>query len=306
MGVLPRLVKRPARVLALLRDAEALLRQASEIDPEQPWGQGASAHILALKGDYKGAAAVYKEEISRGDSSALAYFNLSVTSRQCDGDRDQEERLLRKAILSACSKQDADILTLAHSNLGNILHHHRGDIDGAVAAYQQAVALDSSNAKAQCALGVLLDEHHRDFDGAEVAYRATVTADPSATHAMYKLGTLLMNVHRDWDGGEAAFRAAIAVDPEHVGAQNNLGNVLLARGDMGGAEAALRAAIAADPEYAVPLRTLGDIQLRCNSDIAGAVRSYSAALQIDPADTKTKEKLRVVKSLWLKLKSNIS
>ena len=297
MGVLPASVKRPARVLALLQDAEALLCQASKIDPEQPWGQGASAHILVLKGDYSRADALYSAQIASGESCALAYFNLSVTRRQCDGDRDQEERLLRKAI-SVGSKQDNDgILTLAHSNLGHILHHHRGSISGAVAAYRQAVALDPLNAKAQCALGVLLDEQRHDFDGAEVAYRAAIAADPAATHALYKLGTLLMNVRRDLDGAEATFRAAIALDPEHAGAQNNLASVLCSRGDIGGAENALRAAIAADPEYALPLKSLGDIQLRCHNDFAGAARSYSAALQINPADAVIKEKLDVIKKM---------
>jgi Flp pilus assembly protein TadD len=61
---------------------------------------------------------------------------------------------------------------------------------------------------------------------------------------------------------------------------------------MAGAEAACRAAITADPKHAATHYSLG-VVLGERGDLAGAARSFAAALKIDPADAETKANLQI-------------
>ena len=67
---------------------------------------------------------------------------------------------------------------------------------------------------------------HKDIDGAEAAYREAIAADPGHAKAHTNLGLVLQNVRQDSDGAEAAYRAAIAADPGHTLAHYTLGHLL--------------------------------------------------------------------------------
>ena len=76
---------------------------------------------------------------------------------------------------------------LAHNNLGNALRD-KGDLDGAIAEYREAIRLDPRFANAHCNLGNALSDKG-DLDGAIAEYREAIRLDPKHVRAHNNLGT---------------------------------------------------------------------------------------------------------------------
>ena len=94
------------------------------------------------------------------------------------------------------------------------------DADGAIRAYEQAIAADPSFVDARINLGRFLHDRG-DLVRAERVYRAAAAVSDDAV-LLYNLGVLLDDQHR---GGEAlaAYEAAVASDPDLADAHYNLG-----------------------------------------------------------------------------------
>jgi predicted O-linked N-acetylglucosamine transferase (SPINDLY family) len=95
-----------------------------------------------------------------------------------------------------------------------------GQIDEAIAAYRQAIALKAEYPGAHYNLGVLLERKER-FEEALAAYRQAIFYKPDLANAHYNMGNLLMEL---WRVEEAlgAYRAALAVKPDFAAAHSNL------------------------------------------------------------------------------------
>ncbi|MGB0712310.1 MAG: tetratricopeptide repeat protein [Gammaproteobacteria bacterium] len=113
-----------------------------------------------------------------------------------------------------------------------------GDLDGAIAAYRQQLAVKPDHQSAWYNLGNALSENG-DLDGAIDAYRQQLAIEPDHEWAWSNLG-IALSENGDLDGAIAAFRQQLAVKPDHEGAWNNLGIALKANGDLDGAMAAYR------------------------------------------------------------------
>lgn len=156
------------------------------------------------------------------------------------------------------------------------LLEQQGDIEGALAAYRQAVAL--GHLGAACNLGVLLEEQH-DIEGAEAAYRRSAQGgDPNGAfnHAglLERRGAL--------DEAIAAYRRADRLG--HAAAACNLGVLLEEQGDLEGAEAAYRRADAGGD--ASGTFNLG-IVLERRGDVAAALAAFQRAASIGPPDVRS-------------------
>jgi tetratricopeptide (TPR) repeat protein len=153
---------------------------------------------------------------------------------------------------------------------------------------RQALAEDSSLAKAHYALGYALSESEVDIDGAEVAYRAAIECDPKhVAGARVNLGVLLENDRQDIDGAEAVYRAAIVYDPKHATFHNNLGNLLqFNRQDIDGAEAAYRAAIECDSKHVNAHGALGELLLDHRGAFAEAEALFRRTIKLTPRDVR--------------------
>jgi Flp pilus assembly protein TadD len=158
---------------------------------------------------------------------------------------------------------------------------------------RQALAEDSSLARAHFALGVALFRGEADIDGAETAFRAAIQCDPQNASAYYNLGCLLVRDNRqDIDGAEAAYRAAIECDPKHVNAHCALGQLLLQhRGAFAEAEALFRRTIELAPRDALGHASLG-VALGNQGDHTGAEAAFRCALAIDPTNPHAQAGLR--------------
>jgi predicted TPR repeat methyltransferase len=119
------------------------------------------------------------------------------------------------------------------------------------------------------------------WDEAGIAFDRALALDASLARAWYRLGNVREEQGRDLDA-EACFEKAVALDPTLAQAWNNLGG---ARQRLGRAHAdeAYRRAMAADPRLTQPYLNLGRLAVE-RGDQAGAVACFGAALEQHPGD----------------------
>jgi tetratricopeptide (TPR) repeat protein len=98
-----------------------------------------------------------------------------------------------------------------------------GDIAGAIAAHERALAREPSLAQAHVNL-ISLYGRTKDWTTAEGHYRAVVALGVNLAEAHYNYGVLLAMQDR-WQEAETAYRQALAVNPLHADARNNLGHL---------------------------------------------------------------------------------
>jgi hypothetical protein len=110
----------------------------------------------------------------------------------------------------------------AHFNYAFELRR-RGDIDGAVAEYRKAIALDPDMALAYSNLGALLQSRGQ-LLGAESLYLRTIDLRPSYALAWNNLGIVRYR-RGDGEGAAQAFRRAIELRPDDAGTVYNLGRL---------------------------------------------------------------------------------
>jgi tetratricopeptide (TPR) repeat protein/tRNA A-37 threonylcarbamoyl transferase component Bud32 len=165
-----------------------------------------------------------------------------------------------------------------HNNLGTVLKD-KGDLDGAIAQFKQALALDPKLARAHNGLGNALADKG-DLDGAIAEYKQALALDPKDAKAHYNLGNALY-AKRDLAGAIAQFKQAVALDRKFAPAHYNLGAALYAKRDLDGAIAEYKQALALDPKYAQAHNNLGTA-LAGKGDLDGAVYAFKQALALNP------------------------
>jgi tetratricopeptide (TPR) repeat protein len=166
----------------------------------------------------------------------------------------------------------------AHINFGCALLD-MGDVDGAIAACQNAIALAPQSAPRQHNLGNALAQKG-DFCGAAAAYRKVIALDPRSAPTYDSLGSVL-KAQGDLPGAIAAYKSAIALFPKSANYHSDLGTALDANGDLDGAIAQYHQAIACNAKHAPAHNNLG-LALKAKGDLDGAIDAYKKAIACDP------------------------
>jgi tetratricopeptide (TPR) repeat protein len=130
-----------------------------------------------------------------------------------------------------------------------------GDLAGAIAAHEAALARDPSIAQAHANL-ISLYGNTRNWTKAEEHYRAVVALGFNLADAHYDYGVLLA-LQEKWDLAADAYRQAIAVNPQHARALNNLGQVLERQRQFEAAAAEYRHAVESQPAFRLARFNLG-------------------------------------------------
>lgn len=117
-----------------------------------------------------------------------------------------------------------------------------------------------------------------DLDGALALLQRAVAAASSSALAHSKLG--IVYVHkRQWDTAAGEFSKAIQLDPTYAPAYSNLGNVYRERGQLDQAVAQYQKAVSIDPDYWVAHQNLG-IVYKQQGRIGEAVREFKTATRL--------------------------
>jgi superkiller protein 3 len=135
----------------------------------------------------------------------------------------------------------------------------QGDLPGAVAAHEAALAADPTLAQAHGNL-ISLYARLQQWEKAEAHYRAVVAAG-DVGNAHYDYGVLL-GLQQKWPEAAAAYRLAIEVNPLNAPAHNNLGEALERQGQLDEALTAYRRAVVCEPEFRQARFNVGRLLLR--------------------------------------------
>jgi len=130
-----------------------------------------------------------------------------------------------------------------------------GDLAGAIAAHEAALAQDPSLADAH---GNLISLYGRtdNWAKAEKHYRAALASGVNLSDVHYDHGVLLA-MQEQWDAAADAYRRALEANPLHAHARNNLGQVLERQTKFADAADEYRRALEAQPGFRLARFNLG-------------------------------------------------
>ena len=167
----------------------------------------------------------------------------------------------------------------AHNNRG-IMALDEGDVDGAIADFEKALATGGGDAgpmvQANLARAWL---QKGDLEKARSYADRALSADPANKGALLILSGIQMK-EGDPAGAEESLRKALAIDPAMVPARSKLGELLQRRGDDDGALAEYRKVIEIAPVSPVEFNNIGNIH-RKRGDLEKAMEAYREALRCD-------------------------
>jgi tetratricopeptide (TPR) repeat protein len=132
----------------------------------------------------------------------------------------------------------------------------------------------------------LCHERAGDLNGALAAYEKAVALDPEDLDLANDLGRLAMQIG-DLKSAEGLFRHYVAMRPDHADGHNNLGCALRDQMRYGDALAVLRPAIQAEPTNALLWNTLATVVAE-QGDVDHSMVFFDEALRLDPAFAKAR------------------
>jgi len=167
---------------------------------------------------------------------------------------------------------------MAHNNLGTVLLQ-KGDVDDAIAHYQQTLQMAPEAADADYNLGNAFLEKG-EIDAALTHYQRAVSVIPKDPDIQVGLGNAL------WQKGKAQeaidhYRKALELRPYYFSAHYNLSAVLLRKGEIDEAILHCRAALTIRPDLAAVHTNLA-VALLAKGEIAEGIKQLEKTLERSP------------------------
>lgn len=207
--------------------------------------------LLRALGDVQGAIAAYCEALRLAPKNAVYLNDLGVLLETSD-DPAKHCGLWQQLAASP------DAQAIVYFFLGNSLHA-AGDLVGARAAFERALAMEPTMAEAWNNLALVLGRLGLEQEAMAALDRA-VAANPALSAARSNLGSL-MSRYSALDEAEAMLRQAVALDPASIDARTNYGAVLMRQRRFAEAEAEFRRVLAEQPGQASAELNLGLLKL---------------------------------------------
>ena len=168
----------------------------------------------------------------------------------------------------------------AEQLFGQAVRHLAAGADAqAIAAYQQALAMQPGHADAYYGLGLAQHRLGR-LEAASDSYRTAIARDPRHALAFNNLALLCQQLGR-LEEAEASAMKAFALDPASPMILGNLAAVRMARGDLDRAVESLQRALAIEPDNVSWLTSLGAALCR-QGRIAEAIAAGRRAVTLQP------------------------
>src|SRR6184192_1730040 len=167
---------------------------------------------------------------------------------------------------------------MAHNNLGTVLLQ-KGQVDDAIAQYQETIQMAPENADADYNLGNAFLQKG-EIDAALTHYQKAVSVIPKDPDIQVGLGNAL------WQKGKAEeaidhYRKALELRPYYFAAHYNLSTVLLQKGEIDDAIMHGQVALTIRPNVAAVHTNLA-VALLAKGEIADGIRQFEKTLQIAP------------------------
>jgi tetratricopeptide (TPR) repeat protein len=213
---------------------------------------------------------------------------------------DKAQGYLEQVLERSTEGRYADV----HNMLG-VIHHDRGRLEQAQAAFEEALAINPNYTEAALNLAVTYNDLGR-YEDAKRIYQATIARGAESAGALDpfvkgKIANLHAEVAQAYvDAGlprEAMheYRKAVLLCPHFADLRVKLANLHRQLGDQEAARFELEEAIEARPNY-VPARVaLGVVMLALGDQVA-AIAQWEAAVQIDPDNKAAQMYLRMARS----------
>ncbi|MCI0341201.1 MAG: tetratricopeptide repeat protein, partial [Planctomycetales bacterium] len=166
----------------------------------------------------------------------------------------------------------------AYGNRGNA-RKLLGDLDGALADYDQVIRLDPGDPRGYLGRGIVRDARG-DRRGAIADFGESLRLDPAPPAAWNNRGNARAAVG-ELAGAMEDFGEVLRRDPAHARAWNNRGLARILTGDRAGAIADLDQAIRLDPAYANAYLNRGNARQDIG-DLDGSIEDYTEAVRRDP------------------------
>jgi tetratricopeptide (TPR) repeat protein len=167
---------------------------------------------------------------------------------------------------------------VAHSNLG-VVFAGRGQVDQAIAQYEQALKIKSNYAHAHNNLGLALAGRHQ-VGKAIDHYHEALAANWDFAEAHNNLGLALAGLGQT-DEAITHYREALRINPDYPDVHSNLGLALAGLGQVDQAVAHYRKALEIEPGFVEAHCNLG-VALARRGQLDQAVAHWQRALDIKP------------------------
>jgi tetratricopeptide (TPR) repeat protein len=203
-----------------LKDAEEDIRKAIEVAPRNAVGYVQLGSLRFVQKQYDQAGKAYQEALDRDANSSDALrglINIFLVQNQID-----------KAI-AAAKIQIAKVPgnSSFYDLLGTVLFRNQKDLNGAEMALKKSVELDR-NSDAVIKLGEV-QAAKGEVDQAIATYQQAIKDRPRNANFYILLGELYES-KRDWKQAQTAYQGALDLAPNDPLASNNLANVTLQLG----------------------------------------------------------------------------
>jgi len=153
------------------------------------------------------------------------------------------------------------------------------DYQGAIADYTQAIRINPNDAAAYNNRGIAKDEL-KDYQGAIADYTQAIRIDPNFALAYYNRGNAKIELE-DYQGAIEDYTQAIRINPNDAKAYNNRGFAKDELKDYQGAIEDYTQAIRINPNDAVAYYNRGNAKIELE-DYQGAIEDYTQAIRINP------------------------
>lgn len=265
-GYLPARVKLPEALLesGQLAESQALFVALIDEPAARPAAEVGLGRIAAAEGRHEAAVLHLARAVALFPELGAAHYALALSYRAL-GRRDEARRALalhqqygprwpavEDPILEGVTTLRDDARTLLQRGMKLA---DKGDLEGAIAAHEAALARDPSHAQAHANL-ISLYGRSRNWIKAEAHYRAVVDLGVNLDDAHYDYGVLL-GLQEKWELAGQAYRQALAVNPSHAQAHNNLGQILERQRKLADAADAYGRALESQPGFRLARFNLG-------------------------------------------------
>ena len=189
-----------------------------------------------------------------------------------DGDPEKALRVLQEVVA-----RDPGVVDVWH--MIGVEHTRRDNIERAIEAFKQAVALKPDYALAVASLARAYRELGRDED-ALIGYRRLAELTPQDGQVPYEMAEIFL-ARGELGEAEAHLGKALSLEPTLPAARNALGALRLQQGRLDEAEREIRTALAQKPDLSLAHFNLALIAEE-RGDLQAAVAEYRKEIELQP------------------------